>query len=183
MLAAGGVDERADFALANDRTGEHCLARFARGGQGFARQCGLIHLYRVTLQQPRIRRHDVAQTHADDVARHQLARRRIDPLSITYHAGLDREFRLQSGNGVARLMFFPESHHGVGQKQNEDDAKVRPMPVYGGEDHSHFDHPGDWTPKIGEEFQKLVGLLFFNLVGPILSQALFRLGLREPIRR
>ena len=28
------------------------------------------------------------------------------------------------------LMFFPESDHGVGQKQNEYDNKVRPMPSY-----------------------------------------------------
>ena len=42
---------------------------------------------------------------------------------------------------------------------------------------------GIWTPKIGEEFQKRIGLFIFNLIGPILGQALLRLGLTEAIRR
>ena len=98
------------------------------GGQRFARQRGLIHLHRVARQQARIRRHNVAQAHADDVARHQLARRRGDPLPITFHPGLDRQLGLQGGDGVARLVFFPESDHGVGNKQKEDDGKIRPVP-------------------------------------------------------
>ena len=182
-VRAGGVHHRVDFALADDRTRKHRLARFSRGGQRFARQRGLIHLHRVTLQQARIRRHDVAQAHADDVARHQLTRRRGDPLPITFHPGLDRQLGLQRGDGVARLVFFPESDHGVGQKQKEDDGKVRPMPGYRRKDHGHFDHPRDGTPKIGEEFQERIGFLFFNLVRPILGQPFLRLGLTEAVRR
>ena len=178
-----GIDQCADFALTNDRTGKHCLAGFARGGQRLPRQRGLIHFDRVAFQQARIRRHDVAHTHADDVARHQFARRRGDPLPITFHPGLDRQRGLQGSDGVARLVFFPKSDHGVGQKQNEDDAKVRPMPSYRRQNHRRFDHPRDRTPKIAEEFQELIGLLFFNLVRPILGQPFLRLGLRETIRR
>ena len=70
---------------------------------------GLVHLDRVALQQARIRRHDVAQTHADDVARHQVTRGRGDPLPVTLHPGLDRQLGLQRGDGVARLVFFPET--------------------------------------------------------------------------
>jgi hypothetical protein len=87
------------------------------GGQRFAGQRGLIHFHRVARQQARIRRHDVAQAQADDVARHQLTRRRVGPLPITFDLGLDRQLGLQGGDGVARLMFFPESDHGVGKKQ------------------------------------------------------------------
>jgi len=115
-------------------------------------QCRLIHFYRVTGQQARIRRHDVAQAHADDVARHQLTRLRGGPLPITLCPRLDRELGLQGGDGIARLVFLPESDHGVGHKQKEDDAKVRPMPGYRGKDHGRFDHPRDGAPKIGEEF-------------------------------
>ena len=50
-------------------------------------------------------------------------------------------------------------------------------------DHRRFDHPRDGTPKIGEEFQERIGLLFFNLVRPILGQPLLRLGLTEAVRR
>ena len=115
-VRARGIDQCADFTLADDRTGKHRLAGFARGGQRLSRQRGLIHLHRVAVQQARIRRHDVAQAQADDVARHQLTRRRGDPLPIPFHPGLDRQLGLQGVDGVARLVFFPESDHGVGKE-------------------------------------------------------------------
>ena len=80
-------------------------------------------------------------------------------------------------------MFLPETDHGIGEKQNEDDAKVRPMPGHRRQDHRRFDHPRDRTPKIAEEFQEFIGLLFFNLIGPILGQPFLRLGLSEAVRR
>ena len=86
-----GIDQRADFALTNDRTGKYRLAGFARSGQGFSSQRGLIDFDRIAFQQARIRRHDVAHADADDVARHQLARGRRDPLPVTFHSGLDRQ--------------------------------------------------------------------------------------------
>ena len=143
-----GIDECTDFALTNDRTGKYCLAGFARGGQRFSRQRGLIHLDRVAFQQARIRRHDVAHADADDVARHEFTRRRGNPLPVTFHPGLDRQRGLQGSDGVAGLVFFPESDHGVGKKQKQDDAKVRPMPGHRRQDHRSFDHPRDGTPKI-----------------------------------
>jgi hypothetical protein len=81
---------------------------------------GLIHFYRVTLQQARIRRHD---------------------------------------------------------------GKVRPMPGYCRKDHGRFDHSRNGAPKIAEELQERIGLLFFNLIRPILGQPLLRLGLTEAVRR
>ena len=119
---------------------------------------------------------------ADDVARHQFTRRRGNPLPVTFHPGLDRQRGLQGSDGVAGLVFFPESNHSVGKKQKQDDAKVRPMPGHRRQDHRSFDHPRDGTPKIAEEFQKLIALLFFNLVGPILGQPFLRLGLSEAVR-
>ena len=182
-VCTGGVHHRADFTLANDRTRKHRLAGFARGGQRLSRQRGLIHLHRVAVQQARIRRHNVAQAHADDVARHQLARRRGDPLPIAFHPGLDRQLGLEGLDGVARLALFPESDHGVGNKQKEDDEEIRPVPDHARQNHRHLDHPRDRTPKIGEEFQERIGLLFFNLVRPILGQPFLRLGLTEAVRR
>ena len=178
-----GIDQRTGFALTNDRTGKYGLAGLARGGQRFSSQRGLIHFDRVAFQQARIRRHDVAHTDADDVARYQLARGRRSPLAVTFHSGLDRQRSLQCSDSVAGLVFFPETDHSVGQKQNENDAKVRPMPGHRRQDHRRFDHPRDGTPKIAEEFQELIGLLFRNLVRPILGQPLLRLGLSEAIRR
>ena len=182
-FAACRIDERADFAATNDRTGEHGVARFARGRQGLPGQRRLVHRYLVAVQQARVGRHDVAETQADRVAWHELTRRRIDPLAVAFHSGLDRQRRLQGGDSVARLMFLPKSDHGVGEKQKEDDAKVRPMLGRRRQDHRRFDHPGDRTPEIGEELQDLVGLLLRDLVRPKLSQPLFRLGLGQAIRR
>ena len=127
-FAAGRIDQRVDFAATNDRSGEDGVAGFARGGQGFAGQRRLVDGYLVAVQQARVGRHDVAEAQADGVARHEFARRRIDPLAVAFHPGLDRERRLQGGDGVARLMFLPEADHGVGEKQNENDGKIRPMP-------------------------------------------------------
>ena len=108
---------------------------------------GLIHLHRVALQQARIRRHDVAQAHADDVARHQLTRRRGDPLPITFHPGLDRQLGLQRGDGVARLVFFPESDHGVGNQQQQDDEEIRPVPDDRRQNHRRSRSSTGWDPK------------------------------------
>jgi len=101
-FAARRVDQRADFAATNDRTGEDGVAGFARGGQRFPGQRRLVHGYLVAVQQARIGRHDVAQAQADGVARHQFTRRRVNPLPVAFHPCLDRERRLQSGDGVAR---------------------------------------------------------------------------------
>ena len=152
-------------------------------GKDFACQRGLIHLHRVAGKQARIRRHNIAQSQADDVAWHHLARRRGDPLSITLHPGLDRQFGLQGSDGVARLVFFPESDDGVGNQQEEDDEEIRPVPDRTRQNHRYFDHPWDGTPKIAEEFQERVGFPFFDLVRPILGQPFLRLGLSEPVRR
>ena len=180
---ACGIDHCANFALADDRTGKYCVAGFALGGQRLSCQRGLIHLHRVAVQQSRIRRHNIAQAHADDVARHQLTRRWVDPLPIPFHPSVARQFGFQGGDGVARLAFFPESDHGVGHQQQKDDEKIRPVSDYARQNHRYFDHPGDGPPKIREEFQERIGFLFFNLIRPILRQPVLRLGLSEAVRR
>ena len=80
-------------------------------------------------------------------------------------------------------LFFPESDHGVGHQQKEDDEKIRPVPDHARQNHRDLDHPRDGPPKIGEEFQEKIGLLFGKFIRPILSQPLLRLGLRETVRR
>ena len=148
-LRTGGVHHRFDFAPADNRPRKHRLARFALGGQRLACQRGLIHLHRIAREQARIRRNDIAQPQADDVARHHIARRRVSPLSIAFHPGFDRQLGLQGSDGVARLAFFPESDHGVGNKQKEDDEEIRPVPDHARENHRHFDHPRDGSPEVG----------------------------------
>ncbi len=182
-FAAGRVDQRVDFAATNDRPGEDGVARLAGGGQGFPGQRRLVDRDLVAVQEARVGRHDIAQAQANGVARHEFARRRIDPLPIAFHPGLDRQRRLQSRDGVAGLMLFPESDHCVGKKQNEDDAEVRPMLGRRRQDHRRFDHPGYRTPEIGEELHDLVGLRLRDLVRPILDQALLRLGFAEALGR
>ena len=182
-VRAGGVHHRVDFALTDNRTRKHRFARFGGDGQRFAGQRRLVDLNRIARQQARIRRHNVTQPQADDVARHQFGRIRVDPLPITLHLGLDRQFGLECGDGVARLMFFPESDHGVGTKKKEDDEKIQPVPNNTRQNHRRFNHPRDGTPEIGKEFQERIGFLFFNLVRTILGKPLLRLGLAEAVRR
>ena len=114
---ARGIDHCACFTLADDGTGKHGIAGFSLGGQRLSCQRGLIHFHRVAVQQSRIRRHNVAQAHADDIAWHQLAGRWVDPLPIPFYPGLDGQFGFQGGDGVARLAFLPEADDGVGHQQ------------------------------------------------------------------
>ena len=127
-LRARGIDHRVDFALTDNRTGKHRSARLGSDRQGFAGQRRLIHLDRIARQQARVRRHNVTQSQANDITWHQFGCIRVSPLPITLHRGLNRQLGLQSLDGVARLMLFPESDHGVGNKQKEDDEKIRPVP-------------------------------------------------------
>jgi CRP-like cAMP-binding protein len=50
-VGSRGVDQRVDFALAENRPGKDCFARLARGGQRFYGQRGLIHFHRIARQQ------------------------------------------------------------------------------------------------------------------------------------
>ena len=122
-FVARGVDHGVDFALTDNRTGKHRRAGLGGDGQGFAGQRRLVHFNRIALQQARVCRHNVTQPQPDDVARHQFGRIRVDPLPIALHLGFDRQSGLQGLDGVARLVFFPESHDGVGNQQKEDDEK------------------------------------------------------------
>ena len=179
----GGIDHCVDFAHTENRPRVHSPTGFAGDGQRFSGQRGLIDFYGIALQQARVRRHDVAQSQPYYVAGHQFRCLRVDPLSITFHFRLDRKSGPEGGDGIARLVFFPESDHGVGNKQKEDDSKIEPVSDRCRKDHGRFDHPRDGTPKIAEEFQELIGLLLRNFVRTILSQPLLRLGLTEAVWR
>ena len=127
-VGAGGIDHRVCFALAYNGTGIDCVTHFARHWKRFARQCRLIHLNRVTIQQARIRRYNVAQAHSYDIARHEQARQGIHPLPVAFNGCFDRKLGLQRCDGVTCLMFFPETDYCVGEEQYQNNAEVRPMP-------------------------------------------------------
>jgi hypothetical protein len=76
----------------------------------------------------------------------------------------------RAATALPGLAFFSESDHGVGNKQKEDDQKIRLVPDHARQNHRPFDHPRDEPSKIGEEFQERIGCLFFDLVRPILGQ-------------
>jgi hypothetical protein len=182
-LAAGGVDQCADFAAAHDGAGKYRVAVFLGGRHRLSGQGGLIERNLVALQQPRVRGNDVAQPQADDIAGHQFSRRRGDPFAIALHAGFDRQPRLQRIDGVAGLAFLPESDRCIGKQQQQDDEEVRPVPNDGRQHDGHFDHPRDRPPEIFEKFQQRVGFFLFDLIGPVLGEALCRLLLSQPVSR
>ena len=159
------------------------VAGSGRDRQRLPGQRGLVHLHRVTRQQPRIRRHDVAHPHPDHVTRHQLTRRRGDPRPVTYHPALDRQLGLQRIDGLARLVLLPEPDRGVGNEQDKDDEEIRPVPQHARQDHRGLDHPRDRTPEIGQQFQERIFLLLLDLIRPVPGQPLLRLGLAQAIRR
>ena len=180
-VLAGAVDKRADLALSEDRAGVDRVAGFARRGERLAGERRLVHLDRVAVEQARVSRHDVAEAHADDVARHKVACRRRAPLAIALHPGRHRQLGLQGVDGLSGRVLLGEADHGVGEQQDEDDEEVRPVLQHAGQDHRDFDHPRDWAPEVGEELEELIGLLLFDLIRPVLGEALLCLGAGETV--
>ena len=50
------------------------------------------------------------------------------------------------------------------------------------QNHRDFNHPGDRTPKISEELQERIGLLFRDLIGPIFREPLCGFSFSEAVR-
>ena len=80
-------------------------------------------------------------------------------------------------------MLLPEPDHGVGQEQEQNNEKIRPVPDDPGEDDRDLDHPRNGAPEIAEEFQQRVLLLFNKFIRAVFGQPFFRLGLGEAVRR
>ncbi len=179
----GGIDDGVNLTLADDGTGVDSAAGLRGDWQRFASQGGLIHLDRVAVEQTRIRGNDVTQTETDYVAGYHLARLGILPLAIPLDFGLDRQTGFQGGNGIPRLVFFPESNQSVGAQQQKNHEEIEPVTDKAGEDHGSFNHPWNGAPEIGKKLQVFVGLLFLDLVRPILRLTLHDLGLCESVSR
>jgi len=125
---------------------------------------------RVAFEQARIRRHNVAQAYTDDVARHQITRRRIDPLAIPFHPGLDRELRLRAEIALPAWRSSQKPTTALetsktrmmkksGQCRTTPDRITATSIIHG------------MGPRNSEEFQERIGFLFFNLVRPYWSAA------------
>ena len=126
-ICAGGIHHCVDLALADDRSRIHSASGLGGHGQRLASQCRLIYVNGISIEQARIGWNNVAQAETDDISRHQFARLGILPLAIPLHFRIDRQLGFQSGDGVTRLVFFPESDHCVGTKQKKNDKKVQPV--------------------------------------------------------
>ena len=181
-VGAGGVDEGIGLTLADDRPGKQRLSHLARDRERLAGQRRLIHLYGILIEQSCIGRHDVAEPHADDVARNERARLDIGPSAVPPDPGAGREPRLQCGDRIAGLVLFPETDPGVGEQQHEDDDEIGPMPDDGRKNGRNFDHPRDRSPEIAEELQKRAYRLLGDFIGPVLGQAVLGLGLAQALR-
>ena len=118
----------------------------------------------------------------EDVAGHQFPGFHSVPLSIAFHLGLQGQGGLESSDGIACLRLFPETNHSVREKQQQDDGKVRPMPIVRGKDHGNFNHPRNRTPEISQKRKNLIRLLVSNLIGANLCQPAKSFGLMETIR-
>ena len=82
---AGGDDDGLDLALLAGGAGVDAVAGHLVDGERLARERRLVDLERVALHQPRVRRDDVAELDADDVAWHQDRRVLLRPLAVPQH--------------------------------------------------------------------------------------------------
>ena len=182
-VSAGGVDQGADLTLPDDGSGEHGVAGLAGGGQRLPGQRGLVDLDLVAVQQPGVGGDDVTQAQPDHVTGHQLPRRCGDPCAVAHHARVDRQLGFQGLNRVAGLAFLGVADHAVGHQQQQDDKEIRPVPHRARQDDGDLDHPRDRTPEVAEELQQRVGLVFGDLIGPVLGQPLAASAVLSPSGR
>ena len=180
---AGGIHQRTDLALPDDRPGEHGVTGCAGRGQRLPGQRGLVDLDLVAVQQPGVGGDNVTQAQADHITGHQLPRRRGDPCAVAFHPRVDRELGLEGLNRVASLSFLGVADYTVGQQQQQDDEEIRPVPDRAGQDDGDLDHPRDRAPKVAEELQQRVGLVLGDLIRPVLRQPSCRLSTAQSVRR
>ena len=172
---AGGGDHRVQLSAFENGARIDGLSGAAGDGQGFPGERRLVHVHGIALQELGIRRHDVPQAQAHEVAGHQVPGGEIKPGSAPLDPGLQGQVRLERGDGVAGLVLLPEPHHRVGQEQHEDDHEIRPVPDQPREEGRDLDHPGNRSPEMGEELQEGVPLRFGKLIGADLREELLGL--------
>jgi hypothetical protein len=165
--------------VANDRPGVDRVSSAGNHGQRLPGQRRLVDLHRITLQNQGVRRYDVPKTQPDEISGHELAGGDGRPLAGSADAGLQCQFSLERGNGVARLVFFPEADDRVDDQQCEYDAEIGPVADNGREDGGRLDHPGNRTPEVVKELEDRVCLVLGQLVVAILLQAALELVLAE----
>ena len=112
-VRSGRVHHGVDLALPENRARKHRAAGLDGDRQRFSRQRRLIHFDWIARKQARVRGYDVAEPQTNDITGHQFRCLRSRPLSIPPDARIDSELGLQSSDGVARLVFLPESNDGV----------------------------------------------------------------------
>ena len=181
-IRSSRVDHGVNLTLADDGARIDNTAWFGGDWQRLAGQRRLIDLDGISVEKARIRRNDISQPKTDDVAWDQFARLRIHPFTVPFYFREDRQPGLQCGNGIAGLVFFPESNQSIGKEQHKDDEKIQPVSDNAGEDHRNFNHPGNGTPEVGKKLQVFVGLFFLELVRSIPRLSFGRLGLSQAIR-
>ena len=169
-LAARRIDDGVRLPLAEDSARIKNLAFTLGDRKRFAGERGLIDFDSIRAERPRIGRDDVAEPETHDIAGHQVPCRHVAPGPAALHTGMGREPGLQCGDGVSGLILLPEAHDRVGQKQNDNNDEVGPMMDDGREHGRRFDHPGDWSPEIRQEFQDRTGRLLRDLVGTVLGE-------------
>ena len=181
-LLAGGDDAGVHLARADHRAGVDRLARLALHGQRLPGQGTLVDLDRLSRQQRRVSRDDLADADVQEVPWHEKSRRNRRPRAIPPDAGGQRELRPERGDGVPRLEFLPEADCRVHQQQRDDDHEVLPVAHHRGQDRGHLDHPGNRSPEIREELQQRVRPLRRQLVVSESGELLVRRGTREARR-
>ena len=182
-VAAGRGSDRDHLALLDDGAGVGRIAGLLADRQRLAGERRLIDAEVVALQQLAVRRHDVADVEAHDVAGNEGLRLHFLPGAVAQRARLHRQRTLQRIEGVRSLVLLPEAENGVEHQQRRDDDEIAPVPHDQRHQRRRLDHPGDRSPEKAEEDGELALLFLFEGVRAVLAEALCRLRRGQPLCR
>jgi hypothetical protein len=121
----GGWLRRGVGPVAQRRADARHGFRALGGRQALPGQRGLVDLQRGRVDQPPVRRHDIARLDRDDVARDELLGGDVRQLTVPPHPGLDDHRLLQGGDGRGGLPLLVQALDRVEQsQQDQQDARA-----------------------------------------------------------
>ena len=181
-LVAGGDHDGAHLALLGDAAGVALVADLLGDGQGFAGQRCLVDADVVTVDEPHVGRHDLAELDPEHVARHYLGGVDRGEAAVAQCRGLGCEAGLQGGQGIRRLALLPEPRDCIVEEQDQNDREVSPMAHQQRQDRRRLDHPRDRPPEEAQELLEIADLVVGKLVAAVVLQSRAGLGRAQALR-
>ena len=143
---AGGLDCGGGLTPGHDAGSGDGAARANRGRQRLAGDRGAVDAD-LAVEDPEVRRRDVAGADSDDVARHDLGRRHRGPGPVTEHPCPRGQAGRERGQRPGCLCRLPVADQRVHDQQRRDDCCLHPPAEQQRQDGRALQHPRERAPE------------------------------------